>query len=226
MRHHKDRGAELVDLLQQQHQLQTAHRVEVPGRLVGNDHARIVHERAGDRHALLLTAGELRRIAFFPVDKADQLEHLRHAAADLLIGRSDHTHGKRNVFIHRHFVDQAKILKNDAQSPAQLRQLAALDALHVKAVDRDLSGCGTQLAGDQLDDRRLAGARRSDQKHEFPFVDREADATERLGFRVSVDHPHIVHLNHKMSSNMLGLRPPGCELRTWRCSENRGISLP
>ena len=32
--------------------------VEVAGRLVGDDHVRIVHQRPGDRHALALTAGE------------------------------------------------------------------------------------------------------------------------------------------------------------------------
>ena len=34
-------------------------RVEVSGRLVGEDHARLDDERTGDRDALLLTAGEL-----------------------------------------------------------------------------------------------------------------------------------------------------------------------
>ena len=58
------------------------------------------------------------------------------------------------------------------------RQLAALDALHVKAVDRDLSGCGAQLAGDQFDDRRLAGAGRPDQKYELALVDRKTDPIE------------------------------------------------
>ena len=64
-------------------------------------------------------------------------------------------------------------------------------------------------AHEQIDDRRLAGAGRSDQKHELALVDRKTDPIEGRSLRVPVDHLHIVHLNHKMSSNMLGLRPPG-----------------
>src|SRR3712207_8940047 len=36
--------------------------VEVSGRLVGHENRRVRHDRAGDRDALLLATGELRRI--------------------------------------------------------------------------------------------------------------------------------------------------------------------
>src|SRR5262245_53265667 len=36
-------------------------RVEVPSRLIGEDDRRARHERTGDRHALLLPSGKLRR---------------------------------------------------------------------------------------------------------------------------------------------------------------------
>ena len=41
--------------------------VEVARRLVGEDHARLGDERPGDRHALLLTAGELGRLMTHPI---------------------------------------------------------------------------------------------------------------------------------------------------------------
>ena len=42
-------------------------RVEVAGRLVGQDELGVVHQAAGDGHALLLAAGELRRPMLEPL---------------------------------------------------------------------------------------------------------------------------------------------------------------
>ena len=57
MRHQDHRDA-LVDvqLLEEAHHLGAGLGVQVAGRLVGQDDARIVHQRAGDGHALLLAA--------------------------------------------------------------------------------------------------------------------------------------------------------------------------
>ena len=53
-------------------------RVEVPGRLVGEQDQRPVDERPGDRHALLLTTGELVTGSGRALPgQADQVEHLR-----------------------------------------------------------------------------------------------------------------------------------------------------
>ncbi len=67
--------SQLVYLLEQEHELQAAHGVEVAGRLVRDYHARGVHERAGYGHTLLLAAGELLRITLFAALEADQLQH-------------------------------------------------------------------------------------------------------------------------------------------------------
>ena len=50
--------------------------VEVAGRLVGEHDRGPRDERAGDRDALALAAGELRRVVAEPVAEADPLEHL------------------------------------------------------------------------------------------------------------------------------------------------------
>jgi hypothetical protein len=59
--HHGD--AELVDPQEQLDDLPADQRVEVAGRLVGDDQARVVDEGPGDRRPLLLAAGERRRAA-------------------------------------------------------------------------------------------------------------------------------------------------------------------
>ena len=57
--HHDDGLARLVEAFEHLHDLGRGHAVEVTGGLVGQDDVGVVDQAAGDRHALLLTAGEL-----------------------------------------------------------------------------------------------------------------------------------------------------------------------
>ena len=50
--------------------------VERAERLVEQQHARLDRQRAGERHALALAAGELRRVALLVAGEADDLEQL------------------------------------------------------------------------------------------------------------------------------------------------------
>ena len=64
VRHQDDGDAFLaIELLEHQQDLIAGLRVEVPGRLVGEQERRVVDERPRDRHALLLAAHILYREA-------------------------------------------------------------------------------------------------------------------------------------------------------------------
>lgn len=52
----------IAQLMQDRHHLFTGMAVERTGWLIGEDHLSAVHQRAGNTHALLLTAGKLRRL--------------------------------------------------------------------------------------------------------------------------------------------------------------------
>lgn len=52
----------IAKLMQDRHHLFTGMAVERTGWLIGEDHLPTVHQRAGNTHALLLTAGKLRRL--------------------------------------------------------------------------------------------------------------------------------------------------------------------
>ena len=96
-------------------------RVEVAGRLVGEQHQRPVDERAGDRDALLLTAGELVGHAGRLAVEADQLEHLGHDPLDRRRGLADHLEGEGDVLGHRLVRQQPEVLEDAADLPPQLR---------------------------------------------------------------------------------------------------------
>src|SRR5690606_35625209 len=54
----EDRDADLIEEPEQLHDLDRQRRVEVAGRLVGDQHRWLVHDRARDADALLLAAGQ------------------------------------------------------------------------------------------------------------------------------------------------------------------------
>ena len=72
-----ERDADLVlDPLQLHLHVLAELEVERAERLVEQEHARVVDERAPERDALLLAAGELLRLALREAGEADELEHL------------------------------------------------------------------------------------------------------------------------------------------------------
>src|SRR5687767_11192760 len=84
VRDHDDGLAELVESLQDREDLRARVRVEVPGRLVGEDHRRVVQERARDGDALLLSAGELARAVLHAVGEA-HLSQRREGARTTIV---------------------------------------------------------------------------------------------------------------------------------------------
>ena len=77
VRDEHDRQALLaVEPLEDVHHLDARARIEVAGRLVGQQQLRVVHERAGNRHALLLAAGQLVRMMAEPFAQADGAQRL------------------------------------------------------------------------------------------------------------------------------------------------------
>ena len=179
MRDDQNRGAEGVDLFEQHHNFERARRVKVARGLVGDDDAGIVDKRSCNGDALLLAAGQLVREPAALRLKTDQLEHIRHALLDLLLRRADDAHGERDVFIDGLVANQAEILKDDAERPAQVRHGAAAELFDGKAVDKRAAGGRAKLGGQDLDDGGFAGAGRADQEDKFAVVNFHGNAVQR-----------------------------------------------
>ena len=85
VRHEDERDADLaLDALQLELHRLAQLQVERAERLVEQQRARVVDERAGQRDALLLAAGELARLAVREVGEPHDLEQLADAPLDLV----------------------------------------------------------------------------------------------------------------------------------------------
>jgi hypothetical protein len=154
----------------------------VESRLVGEHDRRRSHHRPGDRHALLLAAGELRRVVLHAVRHADALERLLHPLLALRRGHAAVGERQLDVLVHRQVADEVEGLEDEAD-------LAVADARpvgHAQVGDRlrveRVAPLGRRVEEtEQREQRRLAAARGPGDRHELPVLDLQVDPREGVG---------------------------------------------
>ena len=183
VRDHADRRAARVQFLQQIHDGFAVARIEVAGRFVGQEDGRFAGERARDRDALLLTAGELARQMFGAMPHADALE--RFVDESFAFARAHAAIGQRqlDVFVNGQVADEIEALENEADfaianagtfRKGEVRDLAALQ--RVAPVRRRV---------EQTEDReqgRFSAAGRAGDGDVFAGANVEVNARERVRF--------------------------------------------
>ena len=130
MRHHADGRALAMQVAQQVHHRFAVLRIQVSGRLVGQQDRRIAGQRARHGHALLLTAGELRGIVLHAVRHAHALQRFLHAL--LALRRRHAAIGERqlDVLVNGEIADQIESLEDEADfAIADARALGELKIL-------------------------------------------------------------------------------------------------
>ena len=110
--------------------------VEIAGRLVGDQDRRIGRQRAGQRDALLLAAGQLRRIVRAAVRPSPTAASSRARALER-VGGAGQFQRHRDVFQRRHGRDQVEGLEHDADiAAAEARQRVLVERAEILAGDR------------------------------------------------------------------------------------------
>src|SRR5882672_6512289 len=131
-------------------------RVEVAERLVHQDERRLGDDRARERDALLLAAGELRRIALRQSGQLHQLEGAVDAAIDL--GPRDPADLEAEADVARDGeVREERVVLEDHAEAASLRRVSG----DVPAVELDRPRVGIEETGDAVERRRLPAAGRT-----------------------------------------------------------------
>ena len=177
---HQHGRTQIIDLLQQCHNLKRTRRIQIAGGLVGDDGGRVVHQSAGNGQTLLLTAGQFARMTAALSFQPHQIQNVGNTILDLLIFGTHNTHGEGHIIVNRHIVDQAEILEHDSHRSAQIRNLPFANPLQGIAVDMNRAGGRLQLSGDQLNDRGLTGTGGADQETEFAVLDLHGNTLQCL----------------------------------------------
>jgi hypothetical protein len=157
-------------------------RVQVPGGLVGEEQRGLRDERPGDRHPLLLSAGELVRRVVEARAQPDALEHrpgprrpLRARDAALVDERElDVLEGGRAR-------EEVEPLEHEPDRLVPERRAAVgVEGRHVASADPARAARGPVQAADEVHEGRLAGARGADDRHGLAALDAQVDAAERV----------------------------------------------
>ena len=178
MRDEHDRSTRPVQGLEDRDDLLGRLRIQVAGRLVGQKQIRLVDQRPRNRDALLLAAGQLGRRVTHAIRQADCFERLPPEAAN-----------RRALGIQQRQFDvlerarprqQMKRLEDEADvgiSEAGLLGLA--QGRHVPPFEQVPAGRRDIEEAENIHERRLAGARRANDREEFAAIDPQRDIRQR-----------------------------------------------
>jgi hypothetical protein len=156
--------------------------------LVEEQHGRAVHERARERDALLLAAGELGGAPLRLSGEAHALELLAHAPADLGLVHLLALEPERDVLLDAPVREQRVALEDGVR-----RALEGREARHVVAVEQDAALGGLLEARDHAQRGGLPAPRRPEHREELAARDVEihlahgCEVAEALGDALEPD---------------------------------------
>ena len=121
---------------------------------------------------LLLAAGKLARELLLVARESDERQHLADAPSDLVVRDRADAQSVRDVLEDRQVWKQRVVLEHEADVALVRRQPG-----HVLAVEENPTGVRHFIAGDHAQRRRLAAARRAEQRQEFARLHLERHLT-------------------------------------------------
>ena len=145
--------------------------VEADGRLVEQQQARAMQQRAGDFQPPHLAAGEVAHLAAGAVGKPDARQHLVAAQARVAPGDAVQGGVIQQVLRHREIEIERARLEHDAEQPQRFARRTA----DVVAENADASGLDAEQPRHQREQRALAGAVEAEQRRETRRRDGEVD---------------------------------------------------
>src|SRR6185312_2810108 len=153
----------------------------VAGRLVANQQGRIGHDRARDRHALLLAAGKFGRPVRGAVGEADQLQGDARVLLALRGPKLGQQQRQFHVLLRAQHRQQVVELEHEADvGRAPFCERALAEFVDARAADRDAAVAGRIQATDQVQQGGLARSGRTHQGEEVALRDVEIDMMQHF----------------------------------------------
>ena len=162
--------------------------VKVSGGLVAHQQIRIGHDRAGDGHALLLATRQFGGFMRGAVVQADQLQGDRCVLAPLCGGEAGQHQRQLDVPLggeHRHQVVELEDEADVRGAPA--RKLVGAEAVDPLSLDPHAAAGRRIQPADEVEQGRLARARRTHESHELALSYVEVDVMQHLHLLLAAD---------------------------------------
>ena len=185
--------------------------VEVAERLVEQQEPRFLDQRARHGEALLLAARELGRIPLREAAELDHVERPAHPVPDLGARLPADPQGKSDIVEHVHMRPDGVGLEDHADAaPVGRNGGAGPGVEQLRPVERDDTGARPLEPGDASQRRRLAAARRAEQREGLAGGDRER---------------HVVDGGHAAIGGLEALVQAG-DFQHFNCSASRTAPAP
>ncbi|CAB4574248.1 unannotated protein [freshwater metagenome] len=160
-----------LDPLQLDLHLTSQFEIERAERFIEKEERRSIDDSACERNTLLLTARELTRLSPLEMAQFDEVEDLHHCLIDILDSASTKTEG--DILEDGQMGKERIVLKDRVD-----RTFIWLDVGDVEISDRDLSRGRLLQPRDHSQSRRLATPRRSQEREEGSFRDRQREVID------------------------------------------------
>jgi hypothetical protein len=193
-----------------------AGRVELAGRLVEGQDARLQRQRRRDRDALPLPAGERRRRSLPQRRDVEQVEHLFDPLAHRRRRHAELLHAEGDLVVHPGGDElRFRVLKDEADDPAQgarsvqARVVAGDDDRAAEAAAAEMGHEAVQAA----QQRRFAAARRPGDERERAVRDGPIDPGQREIRFVGIGERHVRQDGRRIDATIHGATNAGASSR-------------
>ena len=184
VRAHQDRDALAAQAVDERPQLLADLRVEADGRLVEQEQARLVQQRAGDEQPAPHAAAQLVDLALAAVLQVRDVERAVHRLLALALRHAVEVGEDEEVLLDGERHVEVVELGDDAHLGAGLLRVVGQPV----AEDLELALVGDDLGGERLHRRRLPRAVRAEQADARPEGDVEVEAVDRGQRAEALDH--------------------------------------
>ena len=165
--------------------------VQIGQRLVKQQHGRLNHHGASQRHALLLAAGELIGEPLFHSLELHQLHHVVGALDDLILRQLGYPQAVGNIFPDIQVGEKGVGLEHHGNAP-----LVGGDFGNVSFADKHIAAGGILKAGDHPQGGGFAAAGGAQQRHHLTVLDFQIDVVNSheilAGIRLLEDFRYVL----------------------------------
>ncbi|MEN9680400.1 MAG: hypothetical protein RLZZ627_293, partial [Pseudomonadota bacterium] len=123
----QDGDADGVEILKHPHDFLGKLGIEIAGGLIREDQLGFVDNCPGNSDALLLSARERHRQAFFFLEKTDFVERGSHPSANIMGVMARDVERERDIFKDTAVIQKPVVLENQAQLSAKMRNLPIVE---------------------------------------------------------------------------------------------------